>query len=453
MEALTEALLSGAPAAQWEGLVPRDQYLAAHLRAEDAERDPMDAGQERDVRTTIHVGAVPLPELAPDEVLVAVMASSINYNTVWSATFAPVPTFSFLQRLGRQGGFARRHDQPYHVIGSDAAGVVVRAGAGVRRWAAGDHVVVSCVQVDDQEPATHNDGMLGAEQRIWGYETNFGGLAHFAVVRASQLLAKPAHLTWEEAASVMLTAATSYRMLVGDKGARIKQGDIVLIWGAAGGLGAYALQMVKNAGGVAVGVVGSPRKAEALRRLGCDVVIDRTDLGLGDDHDLTPERTIELGKRLGRAIRDALGEDPHVVFDYVGRATFGLSVYVVRRGGTVVTCGSSTGYDHHFDNRYLWMNLKRIIGSHAANLQEQWECNRLFRLGRLVPVLSEVYPLDQVGDAAHLVQRNAHVGKVGVLCLAPERGLGVTDPERRLALDPEGRNPFAALVTERGAAV
>ncbi|MGW3424331.1 crotonyl-CoA carboxylase/reductase [Streptomyces phaeochromogenes] len=443
MDALTEAVMNDAPVAEWKGLEPPGEYVAAHLRATDIGSFP--PGADRDVRTTIHVGNVPMPELAPDEVLVAVMASSINYNTVWSATFEPVPTFSFLERLGRQGGFAERHDQAYHVIGSDAAGVIVRAGAGVRRWNVGDHVVASCVQVDDQEPATHADGMLGAEQRIWGYETNFGGLAHYAVLRASQLLPKPAHLTWEEAASVMLTAATSYRMLVSDKGARIKQGDIVLIWGASGGLGGYAVQLVKNAGGIAVGVVGSESKADLVRRLGCDVVLNRAELGVGGDRELTPEETIEQGKRLGRAIRAALGEDPHVVFDHVGKATFGLSVFVVRPGGTVVTCGSSTGYDHHFDNRYLWMNLKRIVGSHAANLQEQWECNRLFRLGLLAPVLSVVHPLAQVGEAARLVQRNEHLGKVGVLCLAPKPGLGVTDPERRVALDPERHNPFAAL--------
>lgn len=323
--------------------------------------------------------------------------------------------------------------------------MVVRVGAGVRKWKPGDHVVVSCVQVDDQEPATHADGMLGSGQRIWGYETNFGGLAHYAVVRASQLLTKPAHLTWEESASVMLTAATSYRMLVSDKGARIKQGDVVLIWGATGGLGAYAVQMVKNAGGIAVGVVSSERKAEILRRLGCDVVINRNEIGLGGDDALTPERTIELGKRLGRAIRAAVGEDPHVVFDFIGQATFGISVFVVRRGGVVVTCGSSTGYQHQFDNRYLWMNLKRIIGSHAANLQEQWECNRLFGLGHISPVLSEVFPLSDVAEAARLVQENRHAGKVGVLCLAPEEGLGVTDPERRAAIGADRLNPLRAV--------
>ncbi|AXK37055.1 crotonyl-CoA carboxylase/reductase [Streptomyces armeniacus] len=427
MDALAEAVVAGAPPEVLEREeVPRE-YLAAHVREEDT---GMFAGvEDKDVRKSLRVGPVQMPELAPDEVLVAVMASAVNYNSVWTAMFEPVPTFAFLRRFGKEGGYAARHAQPYHVIGSDAAGVVVRAGAGVRRWRVGDHVVATCIQVDDQEPATHADGMLGAGQRAWGFETNFGGLAHYAVVRASQLLPKPGHLTWEEAASNMLTASTSYRMLISDRGARVKLGDVVLIWGATGGLGAFAVQLVKNAGGIPVGVVSSERKAELLRSLGCDVVINRSEIGIGGE--LTPERTIEQGKRLGRLIRREVGEDPHIAFDYVGRSTFGISVFVVRRGGTVVTCGSSTGYRHEYDNRYLWMNLKRIIGSHAANLQEQAECSRLFSLGKLVPVLSSVYPLADVAEAVRLVQRNAHIGKVGVRCLAPRDGGGVTDPDLR----------------------
>ncbi|MEU3713504.1 crotonyl-CoA carboxylase/reductase [Streptomyces catenulae] len=445
MDSLADALLGGATPEELERHELPDEYLAAHLRAEDIHL--FDGVEDKDVRKSLHVGPVPMPEIAPDEVVVAVMASSINYNTVWSAMFEPLPTFTFLKKYAREGGFATRHDRPYQVIGSDAAGVVVKTGTGVRRWRTGDHVVVSCVQVDDQEPATHADGMLGTGQRAWGFETNFGGLAHYAVVRASQLLDKPAHLTWEEAASTMLTAVTSYRMLVSDKGARIKQGDIVLIWGAAGGLGSFAVQMVKNAGGIPVGVVGSEHKAQLLRKLGCEVVIDRREIGV-DDGAPGPEETIERGKRLGRAIRAAVGEDPHVVFDYVGRATFGISVFVVRRGGTVVTCGSSTGYQHSYDNRYLWMNLKRIVGSHGANLQEQWECNRLFRLGLLSPVLSAVHPLADVGEAARSVQLNRHVGKVGVLCMAPETGLGVTDPELRARIGAQNLNPLRELPAE-----
>ncbi|MFI8828835.1 crotonyl-CoA carboxylase/reductase [Streptomyces sp. NPDC053431] len=439
MDSLTEAVLSGATEVA-RGDVPQE-YTAAHLRAQDV--GMFEGVDDKDVRRSLRVGKVPMPELAPDEVLVAVMASSINYNTIWSATFEPLPTFGFLRRYGRRGGFAARHDQPHHVVGSDASGVVVRAGAGVSRWKTGDHVVVSCIQVDDHEPATHADAMLGAEQRAWGYETNFGGLAHYAVVKASQVLPKPAHLTWEESASVMLTAATSYRMLISDKGARIKLGDVVLIWGATGGLGAFAVQLVREAGGIPVGVVGSERKAKALQALGCDVIVNREELGLTEPE--TPDDVIEQGKRLGRAIRREVGEDPHVAFDYVGRATFGLSVFVVRRGGTVVTCGSSTGYQHLYDNRYLWMNSKRIVGSHAANLQEQSELNRLVAQGRIHPVMSSVYGLDDVGEAARLVQTNQHIGKVAVLCQAPTEGLGVTDPVLREKIGTAALNPLRGL--------
>ncbi|MGW6503248.1 crotonyl-CoA carboxylase/reductase [Nonomuraea angiospora] len=428
MDLLAQAALNGAPPEELESLPLPGDFLAAHLRASDAES--LIGAADKDVRRTIHVGRVPMPEPAPDEVVVAVMASSINYNTVWSAMFEPISTFSTLRRYARQGRYAARHDLPYQVVGSDAAGVVVRAGAGVRHWRSGDHVVVSPAYVDDQDPGSHADGMMGEHLRAWGYETNFGGLAHYTVVRASQLVAKPPHLTWEEAASITLCAGTAYRMLVSDHGARIRQGDVVLVWGATGGLGAFGVQLVRNGGGIAVGVVSSDAKARILREQGCDVVIDRRDIGMGDNADSGTDAA-ELGRRLGRIIRAEIGEDPRVVFDYVGRATFGTSVHVVRRGGIVVTCGSSTGYQHTYDNRYLWMNLKRVIGSHIANLQEQGECIRLFNQGGLVPVLSSVFPLEQVAEAARLVQENRHVGKVGVRCLAPCDGMGVTDPVAR----------------------
>lgn len=432
MDLLSKAVLNGAPPEELERIPLPEEFLAGHLRADDAA--VMAGESDKDVRRTLHVGHVAMPEPAPDEVVVAVMASSINFNTVWSAMFEPISTFTALRRFARQGGWTTRHDLPHQVVGSDAAGVVVRVGTGVRHWRTGDHVVVSPAYVDDQDPGSHDDGMMGRHVRAWGYETNFGGLAHYTVVRATQLVAKPPHLTWEEAASVTLCAGTAYRMLVGEHGARMKQGDVVLVWGATGGLGAYAVQMVRNGGGIAVGVVGSRDKADFLRRQGCDVVIDRREIGLDTDGDTDPA---ELGRRLGRAIRAEVGEDPHIAFDYVGRSTFGLSVHVVRRGGTVVTCGSSTGYEHRYDNRYLWMNLKRVVGSHIANLQEQTECLRLFEQGRLVPVLSTVYPLEQVADAARLVQENRHLGKVGVRCLAPEDGLGVTDPALRARIGEE----------------
>jgi len=427
MDALAEAVVAGAARAELEHLPPPDRFTAAHLRAEDV--DSFTGVADKDVRKSIHIGAVPMPELAPNEVLVAVMASGINYNTVWSAMFEPIPTFSFLKHFGRQDRWAARHDQPFHVVGSDASGVVVRTGSGVRRWRVGDHVVVSPVYVDEEDPATHADGMLGTGMLAWGFETNYGGLAHYAVARTSQLLPKPAHLTWEEAASNPLCAGTAYRMLVSDRGARMTQGDVVLIWGAAGGLGAYAVQLVRNGGGIAVGVVSSEQKAEYARRLGCHHVINREEIGLSGSE--PPADPALVGKRLGKLIRAATGEDPHIVFEHVGRATFGVSVFVVRRGGAVVTCGSSTGYQHEFDNRYLWMRLKRVIGSHGSNLHEQAAVGRLLDLGHLTPALTETYPLADTAEAARLVQNNAHLGKVGVLALAPGPGLGVMDAERR----------------------
>jgi crotonyl-CoA reductase len=329
MTSLREAVVAGASGDELLGQAIPSTYLAAHLSRED-ERI-FEHASEKDVRRSLRLGEVPLPELAPDEVLLAVMASSINYNTVWSAIFEPVSTFRFLERLARRGGWDERHDLPHHVLGSDASGVVVRVGAGVRRWSAGDRVVAHPAWLDDQDPISQVDGMLCEEQRAWGFETNFGGLAHFAVVKANQLLPKPRHLTWEEAASNTLCAVTAYRMLVGANGARIKQGDIALIWGATGGLGGYAIQFVRNGGGTAIGVVGSAEKARLLERAGCDLVIRRDELQLGGLSD------VEMGKRVGAEIRRHFGEDPHVVFDYVGRETFGASVYIVRRGGTVVT--------------------------------------------------------------------------------------------------------------------
>lgn len=425
-----------------------EQYLAAHLRAKDV--DMFSGVADKDVRKSLRVGNVPMPELAPDEVLIAVMASSVNYNTVWSAMFEPIPTFRFLKQFARQGGWAARHDLPYHVVGSDGAGVIVRVGSGVRRWRAGDHVVVSPAYVDDQEPGSHADGMLGAEQRAWGFETNFGGLAEYSVVRASQLIPKPAHLTWEEAATNTLCAGTAYRMLVGEHGARLKQGDVVLIWGAAGGLGGYAVQFARNGGAIPVGVVGSPGKAEALRRLGCDIVITRAEIGLDDDPADDPGKVIEIGKRLGSIIRERAGRDPDIVFEHVGRATFGISVFVVCRGGVVVTCGSSSGYQHVFDNRYLWMKLKRVIGSHVANLQEQWECNRLIGMGRVMPTMSAVYPLAEAAEATRMVQTNSHIGKVAILCMAPRPGLGVTDSALRAKIGQERLNPFRGFTSATG---
>ncbi|GAA1622619.1 crotonyl-CoA carboxylase/reductase [Catellatospora bangladeshensis] len=406
-------------------------YRGMVVREEDTAMFDGLATRDKDPRKALHLQEVPVPELGPGEALIAVMASAVNYNTVWTSIFEPLPTFGFLKKYGRLSALTKRHDLPYHVVGSDAAGVVLRTGAGVTKWQAGDQVVAHCLNVELEDATGHDDTMMDPQQRIWGFETNFGGLAELAIVKANQLMPKPAHLTWEEAASPGLVNSTAYRQLVSHHGANMKQGDVVLIWGASGGLGSYATQMALNGGAIPVCVVSSPEKAEICRRMGAELVIDRAAEGYrfwSDEHTQDPGEW----KRFGARIRELTGgDDPDIVFEHPGRETFGASVYVAKKGGTIVTCASTSGYEHQYDNRYLWMSLKRIVGSHFANYREAWEANRLIDLGRIHPTLSKTFPMEQTGQAAYEVHRNAHQGKVGVLCLAPEEGLGVRDQEKR----------------------
>ncbi|WP_373310324.1 crotonyl-CoA carboxylase/reductase [Asanoa iriomotensis] len=406
-------------------------YRGVVVRADETGMFEGLATKDKDPRKSLHVQEVPTPELAPGEALVAVMASAINYNTVWTSIFEPVPTFAFLRRYGKLSELTKRHDLPYQVIGSDAAGVVLRVGAGVSKWKPGDEVVAHCLSVELEDADGHDDTMLDPQQRIWGFETNFGGLAELAVVKANQLMPKPRHLTWEEAACPGLVNSTAYRQLVSHHGAAMKQGDVVLIWGASGGLGGYATQFALNGGATPVCVVSSPEKAELCRRMGAELVIDRAAEGYRFWQDPHTQDAGEW-RRFGERIRSLTGgRDPDIVFEHPGRETFGASIYVARRGGTIVTCASTSGFQHEFDNRYLWMNLKRIIGSHFANYREAWEANRLISSGRIHPTLSRVYPLELTGQATLDVHRNRHQGKVGVRCLAPAEGLGVRDPELR----------------------
>ena len=430
MQQILQAILAGAEAGELAALPLPESYRAAFVRREDTAMFDGLASADKDPTKSLHVDEVPTPELAPDEVYLAVMASSINFNTVWTSIFEPLPTFAFLDRLGKESEWGARHALPYQVVGSDAAGVVLRAGSAVRLWKPGDRVTVHCNYVDDQDPSSHDDSMLAANQRIWGFETNFGGLADLAVVKANQLMPKPAHLTWEESAVNALCNSTSYRMLVSPHGADMKQGDVVLVWGASGGIGGYAVQYVLNGGGIPIGVVSSPEKVALLHDLGVEAVIDRSAEGYRFWSDQQTQDEAEW-RRFGKRIRSLTGEDPDIVFEHPGRQTMGASIFVCKRGGTVVTCAATSGYMVEFDNRHFWMKLKRLIASHFANYQEAWNANRLISLGRIQPLLSAVHPLERVGDAALKVHRNEHEGKIGVLCLAPEEGLGIDDAERR----------------------
>ena len=359
--------------------------------------------------------------------LVAVMASSVNYNTAVERHLL-AGLYLRLPAPLREALAAERPARP--AVSRDRLGPRGRRAAhrpGVNAWKPGEEVVAHCLSVELESADGHNDTMLDPEQRIWGYETNFGGLAELALVKTNQLMPKPRHLTWEEAATPGLVNSTAFRQLVSDNGASMKQGHNVLIWGASGGLGAYATQYALAGGAIPICVVSSEHKAELCRSMGAELIINRAAEGYQFWKDENTQDPKEW-KRFGARIRELTGgEDPDIVFEHPGRETFGASVYVTRRGGTIVTCASTSGFMHEYDNRYLWMSLKRIIGSHFANYREAWQANRLIAKGMIHPTMSAVYPLEKTGQAALDVHRNLHHGKVAVLCLAPHEGLGVRD--------------------------
>src|SRR4029079_11578126 len=192
---------------------------------------------------------IELPEPGAFEVIVRVMAAGVNFNNVWASLGKPVSVFNY-------------GDHPqwgHHIGGSDASGVVWKVGEGVTRWKPGDEVGIHCNQASYEDPEVHGlDPLAAPSQQIWGYETTWGSFAQFCKVQAQQLLPKPKHLSWEEAASYGLTYFTAYRMLMDQ--AELQSGHRLLVGGAAGVLGVFALQLAKLAGAEAVGVVSSEQK-------------------------------------------------------------------------------------------------------------------------------------------------------------------------------------------------
>src|SRR6188768_1282842 len=186
IENIRAAVLAGDTADEDFAALPVPaSYHGMTVRRDEADMFTGLDSRDKDPRKSLHLDEVATPELAPGEALVAVMASAINYNTVWTSIFEPVSTFTFLERYGRISELAKRHDLPYHVVGSDLSGVVLKVGAGVTKWKPGDRVVAHCLSVELEGPDGHNDTMLDTEQRIWGFETNFGGLADVAMVKAN----------------------------------------------------------------------------------------------------------------------------------------------------------------------------------------------------------------------------------------------------------------------------
>jgi len=366
----------------------------------------------------LKVEVVDTPEVGSHDVLILVMAAGVNYNGVWACLGTPASVFN-------------QHKAEYAIIGSDAAGIVWAVGDKVTRWKVGDEVVVHCNQDDgDDEECNGGDPMLSPSQRIWGYETADGSFAQFTRVQAQQLMPRPKHLTWEESGCYTLTLATAYRMLFGHEPHDLKPGQDVLVWGASGGLGSFAIQLINTAGANAIGVISDEDKRQFVMDLGAKGVLNRKDF---DCWGRLPEVGTEEYKtwfgevrKFGKAIWDITGKGNNVdmVFEHPGEATFPVSTFVVKRGGMVVICAGTTGYNCTFDVRHMWSHQKRLQGSHFAHLKQAAAANKLMLDRRLDPCMSEVFSWADLPEAHMKMRRNEHQpGNMAVLVQAPKPGL------------------------------
>ena len=385
------------------------ETMTAWVIRQEREGEPVDAFQLEQIE---------VPEPGALEVVVRVMAAGVNYNNVWAALGKPVSVFRY------------HPEEDHHIGGSDASGIVWKCGPGVTQWHPGDEVVIHCNQASYEDVEVHGlDPLAAPSQRIWGYETSWGSFAQFTKVQAQQLIPKPKNLTWEEAASYGLVYFTAYRMLIDQ--CELQAGHRVLVWGAAGGLGVFALQLCQAAGAEAVGVVSSPEKGELCATLGACGFIDRNEFAgmMRTGHETADEEKARFkeSRRFGKRVKELLGDAPDIVFEHVGQATFPTSVFVVKPFGKVVICAGTTGYNLDFDVRYLWMRQKQIIGSHFANAYESTKANELIEQGRIRPVLWRTMGFDGVAEAHQLMRENKHFGKIAILVGAEREGLGRTE--------------------------
>jgi crotonyl-CoA carboxylase/reductase len=389
------------------GHVPKRMYAWAIRRERHGEPDQ-----------AMQVEVVDTPEIDSHEVLVMVMAAGVNYNGVWAALGQPVSVFDV-------------HKADYHIAGSDASGIVWAVGSKVKRWKVGDEVVVHCNQADgDDEECNGGDPMFSPSQRIWGYETPDGSFAQFTRVQAQQLMPRPKHLTWEESGCYVLTLATVYRMLFGHRPHILRPGHNVLVWGASGGLGSMAIQLIAVAGANAIGVISDEERREFVLGLGARGVINRKDFDCWgrlpevNDHGGYGDYMKQV-RAFGKAIWEITGKgnDVDFVLEHPGEMTFPVSCFLVKRGGMVVFCAGTTGYNLTFDARFVWMRQKRIQGSHFANLKQAAQANELVIERRIDPCMSDVFAWHDIPRAHMKMRRNEHKpGNMAVLVQAKHPG-------------------------------
>jgi NADPH:quinone reductase-like Zn-dependent oxidoreductase len=311
----------------------------------------------------------PVPQATEGHVVIRVRASSFNYHDVFTVRGMPgikVPL-------------------PV-VIGLDIAGEIAEVGAGVAGWKAGDRVLVN--------PLNKKKGLMG--------EMLDGGMAEFCLVAADQLIAMPAGVSFEQAASLPVAYGTAHRMLVTHD--TVRQGQRVLILGASGGVGTGCVILAKHLGAEVIACTSSPEKVAKLKQLGADEVINVKDI------DFSKWAVEKYGKPQRRSYEGGVD----VVINFTGGDTWHPSLRCLKRGGKLLVCGATAGYDPKEDLRYVWSFELQIIGSNSFYDDDLQALMKLIADGKMKPVIDKVLPLAEAREGLRLIQDREVIGKVVV---------------------------------------
>jgi len=311
----------------------------------------------------------PVPAAVEGHVVIRVRASSFNYHDVFTVRGMPgikVPL-------------------PV-VIGLDMAGEIAQVGAGVAGWSVGDRVLVN--------PLNRKKGLMG--------EMLDGGMAEYCLVAADQLVAMPAGVGFEEAAALPVAYGTAHRMLITHD--TVKKGDRVLVLGASGGVGTGSIILAKHLGAEVIACTSSPEKMRKLKALGADEVINVKETDFS-------KWAIE---KYGKPQRRSYDGGVDVVINFTGGDSWQPSLRCLKRGGKLLVCGATAGYDPKEDLRYIWSFELKIIGSNSFYDDDLKALMRLIADGKLKPVIDKVLPLDKAREGLRLIQDREVIGKVVV---------------------------------------
>jgi NADPH:quinone reductase-like Zn-dependent oxidoreductase len=311
----------------------------------------------------------PIPRAAAGHVVIRVRASSFNYHDVFTVRGMPgikVPL-------------------PV-IIGLDMAGDITEVGAGVTGWKVGDKVLVN--------PLNKKKGLMG--------EMLDGGMAEYCLVTADQLVAMPNGVSFAEAASLPVAYGTGHRMIVTHN--TVKKGDKVVILGASGGVGTGCVILSKLLGAEVISCTSSPEKVEALKKLGSDEVLNVKET------DFSKWAVDKYGKPQRRTYEGGVD----VVINFTGGDTWHPSLRCLKRGGKLLVCGATAGYDPKEDLRYVWSFELKIIGSNSFYDDNLAALMALIQQGKVKPVIDKVLPLAEAREGLRLIRDREVIGKVVV---------------------------------------